>query len=74
MAVTLPGVIQRASKVMQRRPDINVSVGRVLQKLCSYTDRLPARSNMTTKFPIHTSGVGFLRFEFLTSASLLIQF
>lgn len=67
-AVILFGVVQRAGRVMQIRPEINVSVGRVLSNFHSYTDRPPYRSSTTTKFPIHTSGVSFLTFKFLTLA------
>jgi hypothetical protein len=50
---------------MQRRPEINVSVGRVLQNIQSYADRLSAfRSSMTTKFFIHMSGVGLRNFKY----------
>ena len=51
---------------MQRRPDIDVSVGGVFRNFDPYTHRLSSRSSMTTKFPIHTSGVGFLTFNFIT--------
>jgi hypothetical protein len=56
--------LKRASKVMQRRPEINVSVGRVLQNIHSYSDHLclPSRSSMTTKYFIHMSGVYFRTF------------
>ena len=60
---------------MQRRPEINVSVGRVLQNILSYVDglRLPSRLSMTTKLFIHTSGVGFQTVNYHWNDSL-IQF
>lgn len=49
---------------MQRRPEVDVSVGKAISNFYNYTNRLPFRSSMTTKLPIHTSGVGSMTFKF----------